>query len=107
MPAPALRRVLVVDDNADAATSLSLMLEVMGHETRTAHDGRDAVTMAEQFHPDVILMDLGMPTMNGYDACRQIREQPWAANVLMVACTGWGRRRTGSARRRRGSTCTW
>ncbi len=84
------RRVLIVDDNVDITASLSLMLGAMGHEVRTAHDGRDAVTVAEQFRPDLVLMDIGMPTMNGYDACRQIREQAWAHDVVLVACTGWG-----------------
>ena len=84
------RRVLVVDDNADAAASLSLMLEMMGHDTRIAHDGRDAVMAADEFRPDLILMDIGMPTLNGYDACRQIRERPWGRDVIIVACTGWG-----------------
>ena len=88
--AGAQRRVLVVDDNTDAASSLRLIFEAMGHETRTAHDGRDAVAVAEQFRPDLILMDIGMPIMSGYDACRQIREKPWAGDVVMVACTGWG-----------------
>ena len=84
------RRVLVVDDNADAATSLSLMLDAMGHDTRTAHDGREAVTVTDQFRPDLILMDIGMPTLNGYDACQQIRDRPWGRDVMIVACTGWG-----------------
>ncbi len=84
------RRVLVVDDNADAATSLSLMLESMGHETRTAQDGRDALAVAAGFRPELVLMDIGMPILNGYDACRQLREQPWGRDITIVACTGWG-----------------
>lgn len=84
------RRVLVVDDNADGAASLTMLLDLMGHETRTAHNGLEAVSAAEAFRPDVILMDLGMPKLNGYDACRRIREQPWGKSVLIVACSGRG-----------------
>ncbi len=84
------RRVLVVDDNRDAAISLAEMLDLMGNESRTAHDGLQAVAAAAAFHPDVILMDIGMPKLNGYDACRRIREQPWGGTPVIVACTGWG-----------------
>ena len=86
----ARRRVLVVDDNRDGATSLAEMLTVMGNETQTAFDGLEAVAVAEAFRPDVILMDIGMPKLNGYDACRRIREQPWGRDVVIVAQTGWG-----------------
>ncbi len=91
-PAPAgpPRRVLVVDDNVDAATSLSLMLRAMGHETRTASDGREAVAAVEEFRPDLVLMDIGMPNLNGYDACRQMRQLPWTRDLVIAACTGWG-----------------
>ena len=84
------RRILVVDDNRDGASSLEMLLEIMGHETQTAHDGLEAVAMSEAFKPDVILMDIGMPKLNGYDACRRIREQPWAEGIVLVAMTGWG-----------------
>jgi signal transduction histidine kinase/CheY-like chemotaxis protein len=84
------RRVLVVDDNADSAESLALLLRVGGHLVETAHDGHHAVELAERFQPDAILLDLGMPGMNGYDVCEQIRAQPWGRSVLMVAQTGWG-----------------
>jgi PAS domain S-box-containing protein len=87
---PARRRVLVVDDNRDAAVSLAMMLELMGSEVRTAHDGLDGVDVAAAFHPDVILLDIGMPKLNGYDTCRRIRGQPWARGVVIVALTGWG-----------------
>jgi len=84
------RRVLVVDDNRDAAASTAEMLELLGHEVRTAHDGFEAVEAAEAFRPDVILMDVGMPRLNGYDATRRIRERPWGKGVTVVALTGWG-----------------
>jgi PAS domain S-box-containing protein len=85
---PALR-VLVVDDNEDGADSLATILELMGHATRTAYDGQAALEAAEEFRPDVVLLDIGLPRLNGYDVCRRIREQPWGRNVTLVAQTGW------------------
>jgi CheY-like chemotaxis protein len=85
------RRVLVADDNADAATSLGMLLEIMGHEVRVVHNGLEAVTTAEGFRPDVILLDLSMPELNGYDACSRIRAQPQNKSALIVALTGWTR----------------
>jgi CheY-like chemotaxis protein len=84
------RRVLVVDDNRDAATSLAMMLDLMGHETRTAHDGLEALEAAAAFRPDVVLLDIGMPRLNGYDTARRMRDQPWGRGVVLVALTGWG-----------------
>ncbi len=84
------RRILVVDDNRDSATSLALMLQLMGNETRTAHDGAEGIEAAAAFRPDVMLLDLGMPRLNGYDAARRIREQPWGRDLVLVALTGWG-----------------
>lgn len=84
------RRILVVDDNADAAASLAMMLRMMGHETQTAHDGLAAVEAAADFRPEVILLDIGMPRMNGYDACRRMRELPCGREIYIVALTGWG-----------------
>jgi PAS domain S-box-containing protein len=83
-------RVLVVDDNRDSAESMAMVLGAMGHETRIAYDGRQALASAESFQPDMILLDIGMPVMNGYEACRRIRELPWGRNVMVVAMTGWG-----------------
>ena len=84
------RRVLVVDDNTDSAESLALLLRIEGHLVETAHDGETAVAVAERFQPDAILLDLGMPGMNGYEVCQYIRQQPWGRSILMVAQTGWG-----------------
>jgi PAS domain S-box-containing protein len=84
------RRILVVDDNRDAAASLGMMLTLLGHDTRTAHDGVEALELAEAFRPDVVLLDIGMPRLNGYDAARRIREQPWGKDMILVAVTGWG-----------------
>jgi CheY-like chemotaxis protein len=84
------RRILVVDDNRDSARSLAMLLKLTGHETHTAYDGLEAVEAAEKFHPDVILLDIGLPKLNGYQACRCIREQPWSNGMVLVALTGWG-----------------
>jgi PAS domain S-box-containing protein len=84
------QRILVVDDNRDAAASLGMMLSLLGHDIRTAHDGLEAVELAEAFHPDVVLLDIGLPRLNGYDACQRIREQPGGQDIFMVAVTGWG-----------------
>ncbi len=84
------RRILIVDDNRDAATSLAKLMEITGNETYIAHDGLEAVDAATRLRPDVILLDIGLPRLNGFEACRQIREQPWSKTVLIVALTGWG-----------------
>jgi signal transduction histidine kinase/ActR/RegA family two-component response regulator len=84
------RRVLVVDDNRDSAISMAIMLNLLGNEVRTAHDGVEAVELAESFRPEVILMDVGMPRQNGYEATRRIRERPWGKKLTVVALTGWG-----------------
>jgi PAS domain S-box-containing protein len=83
-------RVLVVDDNEDSAASLTTLLCLGGHETRVAHDGVETVQVAGQFHPDVVLLDIGLPKLSGLDACRLIREQPWGRDMAIVALTGWG-----------------
>jgi CheY-like chemotaxis protein len=84
------RRVLVVDDSVDAAESLAMLLAFEGHETHKAHDGADAVRTAERVRPDIVLMDIGLPILNGYEACRRIRSQAWGVPITMVAITGWG-----------------
>jgi signal transduction histidine kinase/CheY-like chemotaxis protein len=93
-PAPAKRthahRVLVVDDNRDGAESLSQLLAILGHDVRTAFDGVEAVEQARQHRPDVVLMDVGMPRLNGYEATRRIREHDWGAGMVIIALTGWG-----------------
>jgi PAS domain S-box-containing protein len=91
-PAPAgpRRRILVVDDNRDSANSMAMMLTLMGNEVRTAHDGFEAIETAREFHPKAILMDLGMPKLNGYEATQRIREQPWGRDMIIIAMTGWG-----------------
>jgi PAS domain S-box-containing protein len=84
------RRILVVDDNRDSATSLGRLLKLLGNDVRTAHDGVEATEATDEFRPEVILMDVGMPRLNGYEATRRIREQPWGRAVIIIALTGWG-----------------
>ncbi len=84
------RRILVVDDNRDSAESLAELLELIGNRTHAAYDGLEAVEAAEAFRPDVVLLDIGLPKLNGYEAARKIRERPWGKNVVLVALTGWG-----------------
>jgi len=98
---PANRRILIADDLEDSADSLATLLRLMGHEVWTAHDGEDALGAAERYRPEIVLLDLGMPKLDGYEACRRIREEPWGRNMVLIALTGWGqeddRRRTGEA----------
>ncbi|MGH9897155.1 MAG: hybrid sensor histidine kinase/response regulator, partial [bacterium] len=84
------RRILIVDDNQDGAESLAMLLQLGGHETHMAHDGLEAVEAAERFRPDAMLLDIGLPKLNGYEVCRRIRAQPWGKNMVLVAVTGWG-----------------
>ncbi|HEX4144796.1 MAG TPA: response regulator [Pirellulales bacterium] len=91
-------RILVVDDNEDGANSLGQMLEMMGNEVQVAHDGLAAIEAAAVFRPQMILLDIGMPKLDGYDTCRRIRKEPWGKDMVLIALTGWGqdedRRRT-------------
>ena len=91
-PAGARHRVLIADDNADTASSLAIMLKLLGDDVRIARDGVEALEVADVFHPEVIVLDIGMPRMNGYEACRRLRATSWAGGSLIVAITGWGQR---------------
>ena len=84
------QRILVVDDNADSAESLAVLLQMSGHEVYTAHDGEAAIEAADAHRPDVVLLDIGLPKVNGHDVCRHIRAQPWGRDIRLVALTGWG-----------------
>jgi signal transduction histidine kinase/ActR/RegA family two-component response regulator len=90
VPARGRKRVLVADDNNDSATSLSILLNDAGYDVRTAGDGMQALETAAQFRPDIVLLDIGMPKLNGYEVARHFRRQPWGRNMLLIAVTGWG-----------------
>ena len=83
-------RVLVVDDNVDAAESLGLLLKASGHDVRTAYDGSKVLEAALDYRPNVVLLDIGLPGMNGYEVAKQIRQQPALKNSVLVAMTGYG-----------------
>jgi signal transduction histidine kinase len=83
-------RILVVDDNVDAAESLAMLLTAMGNETVTAHGGLQALEVAAAYRPDVLFLDIGMPKMNGYEVSRRIRQQAWGKDIVLIALTGWG-----------------
>jgi PAS domain S-box-containing protein len=84
------RRILIADDNPDVVESFEVMLRMYGHEVYTAFDGMEALEKAEQVLPDVIVLDLGMPRLNGYETARRIRERPWSREIVLIAITGWG-----------------
>jgi PAS domain S-box-containing protein len=83
-------RILIVDDNRDGADSLGTLLRIMGNDIRTAYDGQKGVDVAEEFRPNVVLLDIGLPKLNGYEACRRIREQAWGREMVLIAVTGRG-----------------
>jgi CheY-like chemotaxis protein len=83
-------RILIVDDYIDSAKTLAMTLKIMGHTSRMAHDGLEALKVAEEFLPDVILLDIGLPKLDGYQVCRHIRQRSWGERMVLVAVTGWG-----------------
>jgi CheY-like chemotaxis protein len=84
------RRVLIVDDNRDSADSLAMLVEITGNKTYMAHDGVEAVEAIEKHQPEVVLLDIGLPRLDGHEVCRRVREQPWGKDIVMIALTGWG-----------------
>jgi CheY-like chemotaxis protein len=84
------KRILVVDDNRDAAECLSMLLEISGHSTQMAHTGPDALATATEFHPEVVFLDIGLPGMDGYEVARRLRHDPEFAASTLIAVTGWG-----------------
>ena len=84
------RRIVIVDDNRDSADSLAMLLEITGNQTFMAHDGVEAIEMIEKERPDVVLLDIGLPRLNGHEVCRHIRQQPWGKDIVVIALTGWG-----------------
>lgn len=89
-PADAPMRFLVVDDNIDSAESLSLLLQLMGNNVSSAFDGEQALEMANELKPDVVLLDIGLPKLDGYEVAKRIRLEPWGHNTILIAITGWG-----------------
>jgi signal transduction histidine kinase/CheY-like chemotaxis protein len=85
-----MSRILVVDDSPDVVESMSLLLQLMEIDVRTASGGQEAITVADGYRPDVILLDIGMPGMNGLEAAREIRRRPWGGDIKLIAVTGWG-----------------
>jgi CheY-like chemotaxis protein len=83
-------KILIVDDNRDAARTLTALLKIKGHETRTAFDGQQGIELAEEFRPDVVLLDIGLPKLNGYEVCQRLRKREWGMQMVMIAVTGWG-----------------
>jgi PAS domain S-box-containing protein len=84
------RRILIVDDNKDSADSLAMLLEITGNQTYMAHDGVEAVAAIEKHRPEVVLLDIGLPRLDGHEVCRRVREQPWGKDIVVIALTGWG-----------------
>ncbi len=89
VPALSGFRILVVDDNKDSADTMGMLLRLKGNDIRTVYDGLEAVKAAETFHPELMLLDIGLPKLNGYEVARRIRKQPWGRDMILVAVTGW------------------
>ncbi|HYN10321.1 MAG TPA: response regulator [Vicinamibacterales bacterium] len=85
------RKILVADDDQDSAESLAMLFQLMGHEVRAAQNGLAAVDLAETFRPDLIVLDIGMPGLDGYEVCRRIRRHEWGQAIVIAALTGWAR----------------
>jgi DNA-binding response OmpR family regulator len=83
-------RVLVVEDNTDVADTLEALIQAWGHDTRVARDAVAGLKTADEYQPHVVLLDIGLPKMHGYDVAKRLRERPWATNLTMIAVTGWG-----------------
>jgi PAS domain S-box-containing protein len=84
------RRILIVDDNRDSADSLAMLMEITGNKTYLAHDGVEAIKAVEKYRPEVVLLDIGLPELDGYEVCRRVRAQPWGKDIIVIALTGWG-----------------
>ena len=87
---PPQRCILIVDDNRDSADSLAMLLEITGNKTYMAHDGEEAIEAIEKHRPEVVLLDIGLPKLDGHEVCRRVRQQPWGKDIVMIALTGWG-----------------
>ena len=83
-------RVVIVDDNHDSADSLAMLMQLTGNKTYMAHDGVEAVEAVEKYRPEVLLLDIGLPGLDGHEVCRRVRQQPWGKDIIVIALTGWG-----------------
>lgn len=84
------KRILIIDDNIDAGESLAMLMEISGHNTRIALNGMSGLSIAQEFNPDVILLDIGLPDINGYEVAQRIRQESWGKKIYLIAVTGWG-----------------
>ena len=92
MNAENARRVLVVDDNRDSVETLSMLLRIKGHDARIAESGEEAIKVADEYQPHVVVLDLSLPGMDGYEVAQRLRERPYGGHMLLVALTGWSGR---------------
>jgi CheY-like chemotaxis protein len=92
VPGPRKRRVLVADDNRDAADSLAMLLKMEGHDVRVVYDGAKAMEAIRENPPEIALLDIGMPEMNGYDVARTVRQTIPKERLTLIAVTGWGQK---------------
>ncbi len=83
------RRVLVVDDNRDSVDTLSMLLRIKGHDARIAESGEEAIAIADEYQPNVVVLDLSLPGMDGYEVAQQLRARPYGNRMVLVALTGW------------------
>jgi CheY-like chemotaxis protein len=83
-------RILIADDNRDAADTMGMLLELGGHEVIIAHSGNQALQLGREHRPDVVILDIGMPDLNGYDVARTARNEEWGKSAYLIALTGWG-----------------
>ena len=89
MPEPSSRRVLVVDDNRESVETLSMLLQLKGHDARVAEDGDEAIAIADSYHPNVVVLDLSLPGRDGYEIARELRARSYGTSLVLVALTGW------------------
>ena len=100
-------RILVVDDSEDSALTLATLLELSGYEMHVAHDGEQALAVAEASRPDVVLLDIGLPKMSGNEVCRRFRQEEWGRQMTVIALTGWGQEQDRGAPRSQALTTIW
>lgn len=100
-------RVLVVDDNVDGADVTALLLQVLGHETQVAYSSATALAVADEYLPNVVLLDIGLPEMDGYEVARRLRQRPLLRNAWLVAITGYGQESTTNSLKKRASIIIW